>query len=479
MHSEGSLSISAPALSSSAGGGFFRWRISQPLGVTCLVAGLAAYTSEHHSVLGRWSPTYFGVLVIASLIAAALWSRSWRRAHSSIPQPALSARLFDLAILSWGVAALIGSLGAPAHASDLLDGNALGFEVPAATLLGWLPVAFLAAAAMSHRRVLGLLKRQPWLLSLVTVLALLVAGEGLARIWTVIEPEVQAFPTHRTAMWLNRYAPVNSQGFRDREHINPKTRRRVLVVGDSYAFGWGIAHPADRIRDMLETTLDSVTHMNWESYNVSRPDLDTRQETELVKSVPAIHPDIALVLYVFNDIEYLAPMTERKTITEAAGTLSARLNPGRIIFQNSFLAQELYVRARHARIYLSGGTPGADIYADSALVAKHLRDVCTLMRTAAGSAKIQALVPLDLAPIVSPAYQRRMETFTRQAQAAGIPVLRVDTAFAGHELPELVVNSLDAHPNELANWLATRAIAEHLLPVLARRRPPDPLTCRE
>jgi hypothetical protein len=466
-------------LTSGVGGEFFRWRLGQSLGVTLLVASLGRYTSQHHSILGRWSPTYFGVLLVGSAIAAALWSRSWRRAHSEVATPTLPSRLLDLAILTWGLAALVAAIGAPAHASDLLDGNVLGFEVPASTLIGWLPVALIAGAALSQRRVLQLVTKKPWLLSLVTLLVVLVLAEGLARAWAVVKPQVQAFPTHRTAMWLNRYAPLNSQGFRDREHINPKTRRRLLVVGDSYAYGWGIANPSDRLSDMLAATLDSVTHVKWEPFNVSRPDLDTKQETELVASIPEVRPDIALVLYVFNDIEYLAPMTERRAITEAAGSLRARLNPARLLFQNSFLAQELYVRARHARLYLSSAAPAADIYSDSALVAKHLKDLCRLVRTAAGKAKVAAVVPLDIAPVVSPAYQRRMETFTRQAESAGIPVMRVDTAFVGQQFSDLVVNSLDAHPNELANWLATRALAEQLLPVLGRRRPADPVTCRE
>src|SRR5205823_6324821 len=133
--------------------------------------------------------TYFGVLLMGSAVAAALWSRAWRRAHSGASIPSLSARLFDLGLLAWGAAALVAAVGAPERASELLDGNAFGSEVPAATLIGWLPIAFLAGAILSHPKVIGVVKRKPWLLSLVTVAVILVLGEGIARAWTVIKPE--------------------------------------------------------------------------------------------------------------------------------------------------------------------------------------------------------------------------------------------------------------------------------------------------
>jgi sarcosine oxidase subunit alpha len=62
-------------------------------------------------------------------------------------------------------------------------------------------------------------------------------------------------------------------------------------------------------------------------------------------------------------------------------------------------------------------------------------------------------------------------------RAAGIPVLRVDSAFAGRRFNDLAVNSLDAHPNELAHRLAGAALAQQVVPVLWRVKPKPKVSC--
>ena len=136
------------------------------------------------------------------------------------------------------------------------------------------------------------------------------------------------------------------------------------------------------------------------------------------------------------------------------------------------------MRARHARLVLSR-TSAPDPYADSSRVAQHLKDVCRLVRAAAANGAVTALVPLDIAPVLSPQYRGRMDRFVSQARAAGIPVLRVDSAFTNRKFSDLAVNSLDAHPNELANRLAAGAISNHLVPVVWRAVRPTPVTCSE
>jgi hypothetical protein len=412
-------------------------------------------------------------------MAAALWSRSWRLVRTYADPPARWGILLDCAALSWGTALLIAAIAAPLHAGDVLNGNLIGFEAPAATLIGWVALALGTGAVLSHPRVVSLLKRKPFLVSLVSLLVLGVVGEGLVRCWTVIDPEVQAFPTHRTEMWLKRYAQLNAAGFRQGGRSGSGATRQLLVLGDSYAFGWGIERTRERMGEIVAGALDTATGTRWDAYNVSRPDLDTRQEIDLLSTTAGVHPDVALIVYVFNDIEYLEPMTQRLSITEAPSGLLDRLNPQRMLFANSFLAQELYVRGRHASLVLAGRGTAQDPYADSTKVASHLKDVCRLVRATAASGALTALVPLDIAPVLSPRYQARMDNFVRQARAAGIPVLRVDSAFAGHSFADLAVNTLDAHPNELANRLAAQAVSGQLVPMLWGVVRAKPVTCRE
>src|SRR5690349_5384068 len=188
-------------------------RLAAPLGLTLISVALARYPSPHPSVF-RWSATYFAVILAVSGLAALLWSRSWRLLRTPALHLPVSSSLVDFAWLTWGVALLIAAIPEPVHAGDVLNGNLIGFEVPAATLIGWLPLALVMAAVLLHPPVWSLLQRKPALLSLVSLAVVAILAEGLVRCWTVINPEVQAFPTHRTEMWLRRYAPLNAAGLR-------------------------------------------------------------------------------------------------------------------------------------------------------------------------------------------------------------------------------------------------------------------------
>jgi hypothetical protein len=50
--------------------------------------------------------------------------------------------------------------------------------------------------------------------------------------------------------------------------------------------------------------------------------------------------------------------------------------------------------------------------------------------------------------------------FEREAVAHRIPVWSLETAFKDHAWPDLVVNHLDNHPNELSHARMARVIAE-------------------
>ena len=472
------MSLPSERAGASPGQAFFRWRAGVAVGVTLFTVALSSYSSAHPAVL-RWSTAYSGVMLVAASCAAAAWTWCWRRARAPGMTWSPASALFDLAVLSAGLAYLVSAAHTPVRAGDLLDGNILGSDYPAAALLGALPVLLVTAALLAVPVTRRLVRRHAWLLSIVTLLPMIAVAEAVVRMGVVLAPEVQAFPTHRTAMWLARYATPGLNGFRDGTHGADAIGPRLLIVGDSYAFGWGIEKRGDRLGERLAAGLDSVTADRWESFNVSRPDLDTRAEIALIDSAPPVNPTVAVVVYVFNDMDYLAPpKTHRSVFAEAPEGLLGRINPARILFLNSFLAQETYVRLRHIGLRLTPGRAPQDSYGDSVLVAVHLRDVCQLVKRAAGKG-IAGLVPLDIAPVLSPAYGKRMERFTRQANRAGIPVWRVDTAFAGHSFEDLVVNSLDAHPNELAHQLAARALVSQLGPILRKEKPAPEVRCNE
>lgn len=105
-----------------------------------------------------------------------------------------------------------------------------------------------------------------------------------------------------TLNWLDRYWRENSQGFRDREWAEADWQEKttVLVTGDSFTAGWGIDNPADRYPDVLAGLLgDDYAVINLGVYGTATP-----EQLELLKESPVQDPDVVIMQYFLNDINY-------------------------------------------------------------------------------------------------------------------------------------------------------------------------------
>jgi hypothetical protein len=433
------------------------------------------YTSSvNRPVLGRWSYQFTALLLATAALLVLAAARSWRGLRESktgqgVP---VGTSLVDLAVLCWGAAYLTGALDAPENGSRLLDANLFGSVPPAAALLEWvsLVLLFLATARRVARRIPARWKDSALLLG--TLGALYLAGEGAARVRTAIAPEVVAFPTCSLKAWLRRYVRLNSLGFRDGEHAlaAPDHVRRLLLIGDSFAFGWGIPRVGDRFGEQLGARLTAATGEPWEILNFSRPDTHTLHHLGFLHRGLVYRPDVVILLYVFNDIDYLAaargfvPVVERNIISEHPHTLAERLHPLRLVYWNSYVFQELYVRVpliRQRREEDRGGA-APDPYADSATVARHLVDLSRFVALARDAGATVAIVPFDPAVASAPPARRRYDHFVATAVAAGLPVWSAAGAFAGYTSSALTINRRDGHPNPLADRLAAREVCVRL-----------------
>jgi len=90
---------------------------------------------------------------------------------------------------------------------------------------------------------------------------------------------------------------INSQGMRDNEYSMERTgKRRMLVLGDSFAWGFGVEHH-ERFSEILENA-----HPDWEIINASVSGYGTDQEFLLLKERGiAFKPDVVLLLFYEND----------------------------------------------------------------------------------------------------------------------------------------------------------------------------------
>ncbi len=99
---------------------------------------------------------------------------------------------------------------------------------------------------------------------------------------------------------------INSDGFRDREFskIKPENVFRIVFLGDSFTFGWGV-----ELNDSLPKQLESLLNKRddrviYEVLNFGVPGMNTWEEVEMFKNKGLRYdPDIVIVGFVTNDVE--------------------------------------------------------------------------------------------------------------------------------------------------------------------------------
>lgn len=437
------------------------------LGLGAFLLSSLAYRSQNRDVLGLWSWPHMAIVVVSSAMFLAAVAHSWTRSRQvnlDRYHPSIWSVCSELAVLMWGVGFFLNGLDTSRNWGQIADLNLFGSSYPLAALLLWgallAATLGLAEAVVPRGRTssAGAIILAIW----VTAMLLLLI-EGGIRVFAIVAPESQGYPTYTTALWSRKFVSLNTAGFRDAEHSRqrPDMNPKLLVVGDSLAFGWGLTRLEDRFGERLARQLTNRTGATWNVLNASRGDTHTLTHIEFLKAMQAHQPEITLLLYAFNDIDYLAQVTPREGQSEHASSLFARINPIRILFQNSFLFQDVYVRFR-LMTYRSSSDEN-DPYENDVLLNEHFRDLARFVSLASTSSRVVAIVPFNIGVAVSTAASRHYHHFVEAAIAQGLPVWPAgQEVFAGHAYESLVVNRLDSHPNELAHQLLADSIAERV-----------------
>lgn len=448
---------------------FWRFRLGRLLGLALFIAGLCSYRSyESRVVLGLWSRVFFALIVVATALLLVELLRSFLR--PSLGGLSRPAKLLDLAFVSWGTAYLLSARDAAVNGGRIADLNLFGSHMPAAALLEWTALLLLVLAA---RAFVSAKVNEKWIqvrLAIVTTLFLFLLGEGIARVKVAVAPATQGFPTLSSTVWGQRYVRLNREGWRDAEHrlsAAPGTRR-LLVVGDSFAFGWGLRRVEDRVGERLATWLNTRGGAHWESLNASKGDSHTLDEIGYLERMSVYKPNFVMLLYVFNDIDYLAPVTRREGPFAAGRSFLYRFHPLWLVYKNSYLFQEIFVRLRMI-YYRVHGDDRPDPYADPLLLSRHMADVARFTDLAKQEGAVVRVVPFDLAVALDPKVRSRYERFVQQASADGVPICSLEKTFDGFSYRDLTVNALDGHPNEIANHLAAEAVALCIAPDTGNR----------
>ncbi len=250
--------------------------------------------------------------------------------------------------------------------------------------------------------------------------------------------------TRSGRQWFERHwKPVNSLGYRDAEPAAPAPgQRTVMILGDSFAAGHGIERAENRFSNVAARALGP----GWKVYNVSQPGWDTVDEAKAMRAFP-VKPDVVVLCYYLNDIFHAANEAKYPL------TFSVNLPTGfmKELVGVSALADYAYWRlARGGNLSGGAGTfwdtlKGA--YADPAvwgIHAKALEDIAAYCRE-----NRITLVAVVFPMLQAPAESAPITGKVAGALAAmGADVIDLTPAMQGRPARELVVNTLDAHPNE-------------------------------
>jgi len=258
--------------------------------------------------------------------------------------------------------------------------------------------------------------------------------------------------------WLALYTKLNSLGCRDREwtQSKPKGVRRIAFVGDSFTYGWGIERPEDRFTDRIQSLFDSRAPGTVEVMNVAKPGWDTEDQLQPIKDIIEYYAVDEIVLcYVANDIEKLLPTEKGFNPTRPPEPVFFNMDSSCLLdylYRRIYLPRVPSVRNYHDWL--------ADGFGDEDVLRRHRQQLGAVIRTCQehGVTLRVALLPFihTSGDKLHPADIHAM--LQRWFEENQTPVADLYPVIADLPAEDLVVNQLDAHPNEHAHMLFAEAI---------------------
>jgi lysophospholipase L1-like esterase len=250
---------------------------------------------------------------------------------------------------------------------------------------------------------------------------------------------------------------INQLGFRGRETSweKPAGHVRVVGLGDSFTFGAGV-RVGDTFLAVLEERLrsDGGPHPI-EVLNLGVGGVDTAYEAKLLQQLGLrLSPDLVVLTFFLND----AGGGGTTDLFNDADSQGAPWRRSRLLdrlvsaFQRPQRVQQLIANYRRS---FRPEAPGW-IAAQSGL-----REVAALSESH-GFDLVVMIFPVLWKLSGDHPFREIHEIVRAAAEALGIPVFDLLPAFAGHDGPELWVNSTDQHPNEIAHAIAGEALYRFL-----------------
>ena len=283
-------------------------------------------------------------------------------------------------------------------------------------------------------------------------------------------PQVFAFRPHAAGQFpgnadMSRLFPyrINAHGLRDRDRPEKKPgSTRVLVIGDSYTWGYAVAEE-EAFPQVAERLLRDRGHGEIEVINGGVPDYNSRQERQLLEQLlPIYQPDAVFLAYVVNDAEPPTAMpvppeeayrhSRSWFLTEAADHLNRR------VFRRRLLPT---TKVNVASSYLEGFETESVKWKDSREAIRQMRDL-----SGAAGASFRVMMMPDFTQEFDDRYAFRAihDAVTTWGGELNIPTDDLLDHFRGEDHQQLWV-PWDGHPNaeahrRIAEFLVTRILEQ-------------------
>ena len=305
-------------------------------------------------------------------------------------------------------------------------------------------------------------RRAELLLLLGSVAFFLLVAEAAVRVLQADQPPPTGYAPVNTNRRFMR--PKNAKGYRDldRTVVKPPEVRRVVSLGDSFAWGASVEFE-DAYPQRLERGLRRRRREPWQVVNLALPGMNTVDEAaQLETEGMAYGPDVVLLGFVLNDSEDATAAEARR----AADWAEPREKPRGLLDRSALfrmVGTRLWATAENRR-RISGYK---SMYADDApgwIAARAaLRHMGGLARER-GVPFVVVIFPLFGNPLDERYPFAEIHAKVAPAAAeAGAKVVDLLPAYRGLRWELLVVDGVnDEHPNEIAHRIAANVILHAL-----------------
>ena len=282
----------------------------------------------------------------------------------------------------------------------------------------------------------------------------------------VANPDLSfAHAPNRSAFLMGVPVSINSEGLRDREFSfeKPPDVYRVMMLGDSTTFGWGVRQE-DTAAKFLERKLNADLPPRYnrvEVMNTGVGNYDTVQEVTYYETIGwKYHPDLVVLVFFINDPEPV-PVEKKGFLIDRSYLIA-------------FATNRIDGVMRHAGVRPDWKTYYASLYDDNRAGFQACKKALMSLATSTRSHNAQLLVAIlpelhqingDSYPF-KPAHQKIKNVMI----AENVPVVELIDGLKDHGPEEsLWVTALDDHPNAKANNLISDQLGQWILENTGKR----------